>query len=270
MAPLSQVFPFKTKEPAPGTSGLPCTARILVKKPFWLIQWILWLSACVLLANCSGPKLFPELPGPGVYHTVQKGQTLYRIAQAYGIDFKTLQRINGIDNPERLQIGTRLWVPGASRVVYIPPSDSKKIQVARKPKRTTKKYRKKHAVKSRLMWPVKGTLTSGFGKRGGRNHEGIDIGARKGTPIWAADDGKVVFSGWGPTGYGKMIIVQHTRQLTTLYAHNSKNLVRKNTTVRRGQTIARVGATGRATGPHLHFEVRNNAHPKDPLLFLSN
>ena len=119
------------------------------------------------------------------------------------------------------------------------------------------------------MWPVKGgTLTSRFGTRNGKNHHGIDIGARRGTAIRAASGGKVEFSGWGPTGYGLMIIIKHPGNLTTVYAHNSRNLVKKGNKVKRGQMIARVGKTGRASGPHVHFEVRNDAHAKNPLLYL--
>ena len=129
--------------------------------------------------------------------------------------------------------------------------------------------KKRAPVKNYLRWPVKGTLTSTFGRRGGRKHDGIDIGASKGTPVYAAADGKVVFSDWGPTGYGLMIIIKHEHHLTTVYAHNSKNWVRKNAWVKRGQKVASVGGTGRSTGPHLHFEVRNDTHPRNPLKYLS-
>ncbi|MBT3414020.1 MAG: M23 family metallopeptidase, partial [Nitrospina sp.] len=120
-----------------------------------------------------------------------------------------------------------------------------------------------------FIWPTKGTLTSRFGMRNGRKHEGIDIAAPKGTPVHSAADGNVVFSGWGPTGYGKMVIIKHKHHLTTLYAHNSKLLVKKGSRVKQGQRISLMGNTGRSTGPHLHFEVRNDTHPKDPIKYLS-
>ena len=119
-----------------------------------------------------------------------------------------------------------------------------------------------------LIWPAKGTLTSRFGMRNGRKHEGIDIAAPKGTPVRAAAAGEVVFSGWGPTGYGKMVIIKHQHHLTTLYAHNSKLISKKGNRVKQGQKISLVGSTGRSTGPHLHFEVRNNTRAKDPIKYL--
>ena len=101
-----------------------------------------------------------------------------------------------------------------------------------------------------------------------RHHDGIDIGARKGTPIVSAADGKVMFSGWGPTGYGLMVIIKHKNNLTTVYAHNSHIHVHKNQVVKQRQKIASVGSTGRSTGPHLHFEVRNDSHAYNPLQYL--
>ena len=200
--------------------------------------------------------------GEGVYHTVQKGQTLYRIAKTYELDVKVLQRANHIGDPSKLKEGTRLWIPGARRVLQIP--DKPHPHTAKKKTSPTVKPRKGF-----FIWPTKGTLTSRFGMRNGRKHEGIDIAAPKGTPVHSAADGKVVFSGWGPTGYGKMVIIKHKHHLTTLYAHNSKLLVKKGSRVKQGQKISLMGNTGRSTGPHLHFEVRNDTHPKDPIKYLS-
>ena len=159
-------------------------------------------------------------------------------------------------------IRDRLWIPGESRVQTVPKASS--------PSRSAKK-KKVPTVKPRkgvLIWPTKGTLTSSFGKRNGRKHEGIDIAAPKGTPIYSAAEGEVVFSGWGPTGYGKMVIIKHQHHLTTVYAHNSKILVKKGVRVKQGQKISLMGSTGRSTGPHLHFEVRNNTEPKNPIKYL--
>lgn len=223
------------------------------------------------LSSCHG-FLSSRSPSPmgGVFHVVQQGQTLYRIAQVYEINVQTLIRINKIRDAANVTVGTRLWIPGALRVRYVPSTD-KPQRTARKkqgPKKSGQKTRP--PVKNFLQWPVKGTLTSTFGKRGARRHEGIDIGTPKGTPIYAAAAGQVVFSDWGPTGYGLMVIIKHKHHLTTVYAHNSKNWVRKNAWVKRGQKIASVGSTGRSTGPHLHFEVRNDTHPRNPLKYLSS
>ena len=242
-----------------------------VKKSFILILLgLFYLSACQGIKHLPGQYHI----GPGVYHFVQTGQTLYGIAKAYEVDLNYLQRINGIHRASNLQVGQKLWIPGARVVRYVLPTDESP-RAPDKNKSLTKRVTpgtpsaKKKSL-SRLAWPVKGVLTSRFGRRRGRNHEGIDIGAKKGTPIRAAAAGKVVFSGWGPTGYGKMVIIKHAGHLTTVYAHNDKNWVKKNMQVKKGQKIASVGSTGRSTGPHLHFEVRNDTHPKNPLNYLSS
>jgi murein DD-endopeptidase MepM/ murein hydrolase activator NlpD len=111
-------------------------------------------------------------------------------------------------------------------------------------------------------------LSSSFGQRGGRLHAGVDISGGKGTPIVAADEGIVLFSGRGPDGYGKTVILHHSNGLITLYAHNERNVVRQDERVRRGQIIAFMGDTGRASGTHLHFEVHRNGRLTDPLPWL--
>lgn len=119
------------------------------------------------------------------------------------------------------------------------------------------------------IWPAKGVFTSGYGWRWGRMHRGIDIAAPVGTPIFAAADGEVVFSGWNSGGYGNLVKIRHSDGSMTFYAHNSKLLVRAGQYVTQGQQIARMGSTGFSTGPHLHFEI----HPYgtkavDPIAFL--
>ena len=218
---------------------------------------------CLFLIGCQSFQFDPwPDDGEGVYHTVQKGQTLYQIATIYDLNVEVLRRANHIGDPKKIRTGTQLWIPGARRVLSVPATD--------KPRRATKK-RSLPNVKPRkgfLVWPTKGTLTSHFGMRNGRKHEGVDIAAPKGTPIHAAAGGEVVFSGWGPTGYGKMVIIKHQHHLTTLYAHNSKLIARKGSRVTQGQKISLMGSTGRSTGPHLHFEVRDDTQPKDPIKYL--
>ena len=222
------------------------------------------LSGCQILKNLDILRSNQK----GVYHTVQKGQTLYFIARAYDIEINRLKRINGIYNPSKLQIGARLWIPGAWQVLNVDTSKDKQVLTKNKRKRNKKLKKNIKAITGFLIWPVKGQLTSRFGNRNGRHHDGIDIGARKGTPIVAAAGGKIMFSGWGPTGYGLMLIIKHKSNLTTVYAHNAYVHVHKIQMVKQGQRIASVGSTGRSTGPHLHFEVRNNSNPMNPLNYL--
>ncbi|MDQ3122459.1 MAG: peptidoglycan DD-metalloendopeptidase family protein, partial [Actinomycetota bacterium] len=120
---------------------------------------------------------------------------------------------------------------------------------------------------SGLIWPVNGTVVSGFGWRWGRMHEGIDISASSGTPNWAAAAGTVIHAGW-LGGYGNLVVVDHGDGLATAYAHASAILVGVGQLVSQGETVSLVGSTGNSSGPHLHFEVRVNGVAVDPLLYL--
>ena len=118
-----------------------------------------------------------------------------------------------------------------------------------------------------LIWPVQGPVTSPFGWRWGRMHEGIDIGVPYGTPIHAAASGRVIYAGW-MDGYGNLVAIDHGRGLSTAYGHQSRIAVSNGQTVSQGQVIGYVGCTGHCFGPHLHFEVRINGTPVDPMGYL--
>ena len=118
-----------------------------------------------------------------------------------------------------------------------------------------------------FIWPVNGPVTSGFGMRWGRMHEGIDIAAGSGTPIRAAAAGRVVYAGW-MSGYGNLVAIDHGGGVSTAYGHQSSIAVGNGQVVSQGQTIGYVGCTGHCFGPHLHFEVRINGSPVDPLGYL--
>ena len=118
-----------------------------------------------------------------------------------------------------------------------------------------------------MCWPLEGVLTSRFGQRDGRSHDGVDVSAAIGTPVRAAADGTVVFVG-EHAGYGKLTLVAHTNGLVSVYAHQQIQLVRKGQRVKARQQIGAVGLTGRTTGPHLHFEVRRGVQPINPLQYL--
>ena len=133
--------------------------------------------------------------------------------------------------------------------------------------------RRRVAGGARFRWPlanVPHNVGSPFGARDGRAHEGIDLPAPTGTPVLAAADGEVVYAGDGIRGYGNLVVLQHPGDLLTVYAHNSALFVTQGQAVRAGDRVAAVGQTGRATGPHLHFEVRQGQIPRDPMSYLSS
>jgi len=116
-----------------------------------------------------------------------------------------------------------------------------------------------------LGWPVDAVVSSPFGRRDGRAHEGIDLSVPEGTPVHAACAGIVRYASDRLRGYGRLVILEHSGGLTTVYAHNHTLLVAAGATVTRGQVISRSGATGHVTAPHVHFEVRRQGKPIDPM-----
>ncbi|MDS1004867.1 M23 family metallopeptidase [Clostridium sporogenes] len=118
-----------------------------------------------------------------------------------------------------------------------------------------------------LAMPTNGCITSKFGRRWGKFHKGLDIGAPSGNAIYCSLDGRVIYSGW-EEGYGKVIKINHNSELTTIYAHCSSLNVKVGQYVKKGEKIAEVGSTGRSTGPHVHFELRKNNEPCNPLIYI--
>jgi murein DD-endopeptidase MepM/ murein hydrolase activator NlpD len=206
--------------------------------------------------------------GPGVVHVVQPGETLYRIAHYYQVPASTLIEINEIGDVEDMRVGRRLWIPGAPEALRPGgplPIGAEPGMVARPevPESTPRT----ETVEREFVWPLVGRITSPYGPRRPRFHEGIDIAAPSGTLIRAAEAGRVIHS--GRLGeYGNAVLVRHDRHLVSVYAHNRRNRVKKGAFVDRGDVVAEVGATGNATGPHLHFEVRRDERADDPLRYL--
>jgi murein DD-endopeptidase MepM/ murein hydrolase activator NlpD len=135
--------------------------------------------------------------------------------------------------------------------------------------KTSSSLQEPHSLEHvQLIWPLLGVITRDFTQGDKHRHDGIDIAAPKETSIRAAADGKVIYSDWGPGGYGRIVILQHGGDMVTVYAHNERNLVSIGEFVRQGNHIATVGKSGRATSYHLHFEVRRKTVPVSPLPFL--
>ncbi|MBL4760498.1 MAG: M23 family metallopeptidase [Mariprofundaceae bacterium] len=247
-------------------------------KYFSLLFCMLLLSGCFktelpVYSQSSHKKVGHSHSSHAATYKVRSKDTLYSIGRRFGLSYKTLARNNHIRYPYTVYAGQRIYLKGVaprSRTLPVAKHQYKASRVKKKvtKKHSAKKSTTKSAKTSHLRWPVKGVLTSRFGRRGSRMHDGIDIGAKEGTAIHAAAAGMVVYSDHRLTGYGRLIIIRHRHDLFTAYAHNQRNLVRKGDRVQAGAIIARVGHTGRATGPHLHFEVRRGPTPVDPLSYL--
>ncbi|WP_338818544.1 hypothetical protein MTCOM_24320 [Moorella thermoacetica] len=187
-------------------------------------------------------------------YTVASGDTLWSIGRRFGVDFDKLATVNGIVDTRNLRVGTVLTIPGS-------PAPKAARPVADLASRSLKPVS--------LIWPLIGAITSGFGWRGGEFHHGLDIAGNMGDKIRAALAGKVVLSGWGNSIYGRMVKIDHGNGLETVYAHTSRNLVKEGEYVQAGEPIAEVGATGNASGPHVHFEVREKGKAVNPERFLT-
>jgi lipoprotein NlpD len=225
-------------------------------------------------ADGTAPSARPS--GPGAHHRVQLGETLWRIARTYGVSVEDLQRANGLSDPTQLEVGATLFVPGADGELAVPPAGTPQARMEARPSHRSSPAQipraGAHALDPAsggepLAWPVRGVIISGFGTRDSEHHDGLDLACPEGTPIFAAAEGDVLFAG-EQRGYGNLVLIRHAQGLITVYAHNSENLVEQGEHVLRGEPIARVGRTGNATGPHLHFEVRVGTRPRDPLGFL--
>ena len=219
-------------------------------------------SLVVTLGACA-TRTGPRAPrGRGIHHVVGRGQNLFRIGKAYGIDYRELARENDIADPARIEVGQRIFIPGATR--QLPVEIIAPVSVsARRPD-----LNELPPAESGFRWPMRtGSLSSHFGPRNGSYHDGIDIAAPEGTPVYAARDGRVIYSDKIP-GYGNIVILEHAGSLSSVYAHNDKNEVSTGDFVRQGEQIAQVGSTGRTTGPNLHFEIRSQNVARNPLFYL--
>ena len=218
-----------------------------------------------MLAGCSSVKptapLVSSRPASNIFHIVKPGENLFRIGKAYDISIEELAKANRLKDPSLIFVGQRILIPGASRQL---PVDT---IVPIEPMPVARLSPLVDANLEPLLWPVSGTINSGYGPRGPSFHDGIDIAAAEGTPIQAIERGEVIYSDQ-LRGYGNIVIVRHHNGIVSVYAHNQINLVREGQQVGKGEVIAKVGSTGRVTGPHLHLEIRQNNIAQDPLRYL--
>ena len=214
------------------------------------------------------------------YHIVEKGDTVYNIARKYNVDRSTLSRTNNLSAPYTLIIGQKLLIPGSivTNTSYAQTYNEPTSEVT--PAKTTKIYRSSYQKdyistkpqknrKNKFIWPVNGQIISNYGPIAkGRNNDGINIKAPKGTPVKAADDGIVAYAGNELKGFGNLILIKHYDGWVTAYAHTESMSVKKGQKILKGDTIAKVGTSGGVSTPQLHFETRAGKKAYDPKVYL--
>ncbi len=217
-------------------------------------------SAIPVVNKDSGYRSQRAMPVSGE-HRVRSGDTLYSIAWVYGTDFKALAQLNGIRSPYVIRPGQRIKLRGKPTSGTVLASSSA-VKMA---SRTADAVQPLAADKS-WRWPASGKLLSGFGQSGG--NKGIDISGNIGDSVVTARAGKVVYAGNGIRGYGNLLIVKHSAEFLSAYAYNSRLLVKEGDLVKEGQKIAEIGNSGAAREAKLHFEIRRQGKPVDPVRLL--
>jgi murein DD-endopeptidase MepM/ murein hydrolase activator NlpD len=241
--------------------------------------------------------------GPGGVHVVNKGDTLISIAHQHHIPVTELARANNMDQTARLSLGMKLTVPGAKSAAIAPAAPvaapaPAPLAAAPAPKMVANAQQQSarlvqptanveepataaevpNLAKSgeatgalpTFRWPVRGKVVTGYGaKTNGKSNDGINVAVPEGTPVKAAEDGVVAYSGNELKGYGNLVLVRHSNGYVTAYAHASEIMVKRGDTIKRGQVIAKSGQSGEVSSPQLHFEIRKGSSPVDPLQFLN-
>ena len=231
----------------------------------------------VVVLACASPV--------STVHTVQSGENVYRIAAHYRVPVSRVLAENGIWDARTLEPGTRLVIPGTDTPPPLgplspppgfgppglSPLEGPEVDydsfLPGEIERRDVALAEARAAGVRFVWPVQGRISSPFGRRGRRHHQGLDVAASRGSSVRAAEAGEVTFSGRNG-GYGNLVVVAHKGGFATLYAHHHRNRVRRGERVKKGAVVGEVGTSGNATGPHLHFEIRSDGRSRDPLLYL--
>jgi murein DD-endopeptidase MepM/ murein hydrolase activator NlpD len=234
-------------------------------------------------------------------HVVNHGDTLLSIARRNHVSVAELAKANSLDPRAKLKLGMKLNVPGAKSAAIVPAAQPVAVAAAQPavavaaPAKmaaadTQQKARlaqagptaEESAVETPIKaseatgalptfrWPVRGKVITAYGaKANGKANDGINLAVPEGTPVKAAEDGVVAYSGNELKGYGNLVLVRHSNGYVTAYAHASELLVKRGDTIKRGQIIAKSGQSGEVGSPQLHFEIRKGSSPVDPLQFLN-
>ncbi|WLA61059.1 LysM peptidoglycan-binding domain-containing M23 family metallopeptidase [Bradyrhizobium diazoefficiens] len=259
-------------------------------------------------AMVPAAKPVAAVAAPPSMHFVNRGDTLASIARKNHISAAELARANGLDPSAKLKLGTRLTVPGAktaavaAAVAAAPvgaapvagtlqpvaaPAPATKMAAVAAPVQSARLAQATANVEEKAVeapakaaettsalptfrWPVRGKVVTTYGaKTNGKSNDGINLAVPEGTPVKAAEDGVVAYSGNELKGYGNLVLVRHSNGYVTAYAHASELLVKRGDTIKRGQVIAKSGQSGEVASPQLHFEIRKGSSPVDPLQFLN-
>jgi murein DD-endopeptidase MepM/ murein hydrolase activator NlpD len=236
-------------------------------------------------------------------HVVNPGEGLLSIAHRNHVSLTELARLNGLDPHAKLKVGAKLTVPGARNAVVpapvapavavaqpvqtlgppvtkmaalspVPSQSARLAQATAKVDEPSVEAPGKVADATGALptfrWPVRGKVITSYGaKTNGKANDGINLAVPEGTPVKAAEDGVVAYSGNELKGYGNLVLVRHANGYVTAYAHASELLVKRGDTIKRGQVIAKSGQSGEVGSPQLHFEIRKGSNPVDPLQFLN-
>jgi len=220
------------------------------------VNTIIWANDLSGVRDVHPGDTLIILPVSGVERTIVKGDTLKSIAKKYGADANEIAQYNGLDPAETLVVGSTLIIPGGELAAPAPAKSSSAGYATKEPL---------HGAGGQVLAgyfvnPVPGAIVT----QALHGWNGVDLGAARGTPVYAATGGTVIISrnnGAWNGGYGNYIVISHSNNVQTLYSHLRSSIVSSGQSVARGQLIGYVGATGLVTGPHLHFEVRGAANP---------
>jgi murein DD-endopeptidase MepM/ murein hydrolase activator NlpD len=249
------------------------------------------VAAPALAAPAS--KAIAAVSAPPTVHVVNRGDTLLSIARRNHVTAAELAKANSLEPSAKLKLGMKLTVPGAKTAALAPaapavaaaaqpaaavtggpPQSARLAQATTTPEDTKIESPVKAAEATGALptfrWPVRGKVITSYGaKTNGKANDGINLAVPEGTPVKAAEDGVVAYSGNELKGYGNLVLVRHSNGYVTAYAHASELLVKRGDTIKRGQIIAKSGQSGEVGSPQLHFEIRKGSSPVDPLQFLN-
>ena len=227
------------------------------------------------------PKQLLNLPTSS-FHVVEKGETLYSISRMYKTDVFTISRVNKIKNVNSIYEGQSLRIDKYLVNNKSSKKDLKNEDIKKQQKKTINKIARKKTninrtkslnnkiIKSQFIWPVKGKLISKYGKSNeGFFNDGINIDSKLNQNVMASSDGKVIYSGNEIPGYGNLVLIKHSSNWVTAYAHLNKVFIEKVEKVKKGEKIGLVGRTGNVSKPQLHFEIRKGKNAVNPLKYLS-